>query len=141
MSKKKGIIPNLIGIRRVNVEKTSDPLPDVMVDQPRMVYSNETEKLRLMQEYVHLQVGKVMDATETFVDQHVRDKGEKLHDNSMRTKLCAKYLRKFTRARHAKTEAFSILLQKVATIDDFMCFPSRVHQTIFRDEKTSRWTQ
>lgn len=120
MSKKKGIISNLIGLTGVNVEKTSDPLPDVTVDQPCMVYSNEKDKARLMQEHVHLQVGKVMDATETFADQHVRDKGEKLHDNSMRTKLCAKYLRKFTRARHAKTEAFSIMLQKVATIEDFI---------------------
>ena len=120
MSTEKGIIPNLIGLTGVNVEKTSNPHPDVTVDQPSMVYSNEKDKIRLMQEYVHLQVGRVQDATETFADQHVRDKGEKLHDNSMRTKLCADYLRKFTRARHAKTEAFSIMLQKVATIEDFI---------------------
>ena len=85
-----------------------------MVDQPRMVYSNEKNKIRLMQELVYLQVGKVMDAVEKFIELHVRDKkGEKLHDNRLRTERCARYLRRYTRARCAKTEAFSIMLQEV----------------------------
>ena len=120
MSKKTGISPTLIGIDGVNKPETSDPLPDVMVDQPRMVYSNEKDKKRLMQEHMHLQVGKVQDAVENFIELHVRDKGEKLHDNRLRTERCARYLRRYTRACCAKTEAFSIMLQLVGTLDEFI---------------------
>lgn len=120
MSKKTGIVPNLIGIEGVNKPETAEPLPDSTVDQPEMVYSNEKDKKRLMQEHMHLQVGKVQDAVENFIKLHVRDKGEKLHDNQLRTKRCALHLRRYTRARCAKTEAFSVMLQLVGTEKEFI---------------------
>ena len=120
MSKKTGIIPNLIGLEGVNKPEFSDPLPESVVDQPRMEYSNEKENKRLMQEHMHLQVGMVQDAVENFIRLHVRDKGEKLHDNQLRTDRCARHLRRYTRASIAKTEAFSIMLQLVGSIDEFI---------------------
>ena len=120
MSQKLGIIPNLIGLEGVNKPEFSDPLPESVVDQPRMEYSNEKENKRLMQEHMHLQVGMVQDAVENFIRLHVRDKGEKLHDNQLRTDRCARHLRRYTRASIAKTEAFSIMLQLVGSIDEFI---------------------
>ena len=79
----------------------------------------DANNLRLMQELVYVQADKVMDAVETFIDLHLRDKGCKLHDNPLRTELCAKNLRKYTKAAHAKTEAFSIMLQELGTLDEF----------------------
>ena len=72
-----------------------------------------------MQEQVYVQADKVMDEVEKFIYLHLRDKGCKLHDNPLRTELCVKHLHKYTKATHAKTEAFSMMLQELGTLDEF----------------------
>ena len=78
----------------------------------------DASNLHLMQELVSMQAGKVMDVVETFIYLHLRDKGCKLHDNPLCTELCEKNLCKYIKATHAKTGAFSMMLQELGTLDE-----------------------
>ena len=117
MTQETGIIFTIIGMSRANIPGQSIPKQTVINKQSNMYY--DANNLRLMQELVYVQAGKVMDAVETFIDLYFRDKGCKLHNNPLPTELCTKHLRKYTKTTHAKTEAFSMMLQELGTLDEF----------------------
>ena len=112
-----GIIPTIIGMSRANIPRQTIPQQAVVNNQSNMHF--DTSNLHLMQELTYVQAGKVMDEVETFIYLYLRDKCCKLHENPLCTELCSKHFCKYTKATHAKTEAFSMMLQELGALNEF----------------------
>ena len=117
MMQETGSIPTIIGMSGVNIPRQSIP-QQAVINKSDMHF--DASNLRLRQKRAYVQAGKVMDAVETFIDLHLWDKSCKLHDNPLRTELYTKHLCKYTKATHSKMDAFSIMLQELGTLDEFL---------------------